>query len=88
MLFLFFWRPKDPDELIQACKWLEPSFGGINLEDIAKPKCFYFLDRLRKEMTIPVWHDDQQGTATVTLAGLINALKIVGKSKQKKYESL
>ena len=74
---------KDPDELIQACKWLEPSFGGINLEDIAKPKCFYILDRLRKEMTIPVWHDDQQGTAAVTLAGLINALKIVGKNKQK-----
>jgi malate dehydrogenase (oxaloacetate-decarboxylating) len=73
---------KDPDELIQACKWLEPSFGGINLEDIAKPKCFYILDRLRKEMTIPVWHDDQQGTAAVTLAGLINALKIVGKNKQ------
>jgi malate dehydrogenase (oxaloacetate-decarboxylating) len=73
---------KDPDELIQACKWLEPTFGGINLEDIAKPKCFYILDRLRKEMTIPVWHDDQQGTAAVTLAGLINALKIVGKNKQ------
>jgi malate dehydrogenase (oxaloacetate-decarboxylating) len=72
---------KDPDELIQACKWLEPSFGGINLEDIAKPKCFYILDRLRKEMTIPVWHDDQQGTAAVTLAGLINSLKIVGKNK-------
>jgi malate dehydrogenase (oxaloacetate-decarboxylating) len=61
---------------------LEPSFGGINLEDIAKPKCFYILDRLRREMTIPVWHDDQQGTAAVTLAGLINSLKIVGKSIQ------
>ena len=73
---------KDPDELIQACKWLEPTFGGINLEDIAKPKCFYILDRLRKEMTIPVWHDDQQGTAAVILAGLINALKVVGKNKQ------
>jgi malate dehydrogenase (oxaloacetate-decarboxylating) len=73
---------KDPEEIIQACKWLEPSFGGINLEDIAKPKCFYILDRLRKEMTIPVWHDDQQGTAAVTLAGLINSLKIVGKSKE------
>jgi malate dehydrogenase (oxaloacetate-decarboxylating) len=73
---------KDPDELIQACKWLEPSFGGINLEDIAKPKCFYILERLRKEMTIPVWHDDQQGTAAVTLAGLINSLKITGKSKE------
>ena len=73
---------KDPDELIQACKWLEPSFGGINLEDIAKPKCFYILDRLRKEMTIPVWHDDQQGTAAVILAGLINSLKIVRKNKE------
>jgi malate dehydrogenase (oxaloacetate-decarboxylating) len=73
---------KDPDEIIQACKWLEPSFGGINLEDIAKPKCFYILDRLRKEMSIPVWHDDQQGTAAVTLAGLTNSLKIVGKTKR------
>jgi len=70
---------KDPDEIIQAVKWLQPSFGGINLEDIANPKCFYILDTLRKEMTIPVWHDDQQGTAAVTLAGLTNALKIVGK---------
>ena len=73
---------KDPEDLIQACKWLEPTFGGINLEDIAKPKCFTVLDRLRQEMTIPVWHDDQQGTAAVTLAGLINSLKIVGKTKQ------
>jgi malate dehydrogenase (oxaloacetate-decarboxylating) len=70
---------KDPDEIIQAVKWLKPSFGGINLEDIAKPKCFYILDRLRKEMDIPVWHDDQQGTATIVTAGAINALKIVGK---------
>jgi malate dehydrogenase (oxaloacetate-decarboxylating) len=70
---------KDPDEIIQAVKWLQPSFGGINLEDIANPKCFYILDTLRKEMAIPVWHDDQQGTAAVTLAGLINALKIVAK---------
>jgi malate dehydrogenase (oxaloacetate-decarboxylating) len=70
---------KDPDELITAVKWLEPTFGGINLEDIASPKCFYVLDRLRKELEIPVWHDDQQGTAAVTLAGLINALKVVGK---------
>jgi malate dehydrogenase (oxaloacetate-decarboxylating) len=73
---------KDPEEIIQACKWLEPSFGGINLEDIAKPKCFYILERLRKEMPIPVWHDDQQGTAAVTLAGLINSLKIVGKQRE------
>jgi malate dehydrogenase (oxaloacetate-decarboxylating) len=70
---------KNPEEIITACKWLEPSFGGINLEDIAKPKCFYILRSLREEMNIPVWHDDQQGTATVTLAGLINALKVVGK---------
>ena len=70
---------KDPDEIIQAVKWLQPSFAGINLEDISNPKCFYILDQLRAEATIPVWHDDQQGTATVMLAGLINALKIVGK---------
>jgi malate dehydrogenase (oxaloacetate-decarboxylating) len=67
---------KDPDKLIEFCKLLEPTIGGINLEDIAQPKCFYILDRLRKEMNIPVWHDDQQGTAAVTLAGLINALKL------------
>jgi malate dehydrogenase (oxaloacetate-decarboxylating) len=73
---------KDPDELIQACKWLEPTFGGINLEDIAKPKCFYILEQLRRAMKVPVWHDDQQGTAAVTLAGLINSLKVVGKKKQ------
>jgi len=72
---------KDPDEIIQAVKWLQPSFGGINLEDIANPKCFYILDKLRREMAIPVWHDDQQGTAAITLAGLVNALKVVGKSK-------
>ena len=70
---------KDPDEIIQAVKWLQPSFGGINLEDIAQPKCFRVLDTLRAEMSIPVWHDDQQGTATVLLAGLINALHLVGK---------
>jgi len=73
---------KQPDEIVRACKWLEPTFGGINLEDIAKPKCFTVLDRLREEMTIPVWHDDQQGTACVTLAALMNALKIVGKDKR------
>jgi malate dehydrogenase (oxaloacetate-decarboxylating) len=72
---------KDPEEIIKACHWLEPTFGGINLEDIAKPKCFTILDRLRTEMKIPVWHDDQQGTAAVTLAGLLNALKIVDKQK-------
>ncbi len=70
---------KDPDKLIEIVLSLHPSFGGINLEDIAQPKCFYILDKLRKTSPIPVWHDDQQGTATVTLAGLINALKVVGK---------
>ncbi|MCK5547623.1 MAG: NADP-dependent malic enzyme [Thermoplasmata archaeon] len=72
---------KHPDEIIQAVKWITPSFGGVNLEDIAKPKCFYILERLRKETEIPVWHDDQQGTAAVVLAGFINALKVIGKKK-------
>ncbi len=69
----------DPDDIVQAVKWIAPSFGGINLEDISKPKCFYVLDKLRDELEIPVWHDDQQGTAAITLAGIINGLKIVGK---------
>jgi malate dehydrogenase (oxaloacetate-decarboxylating) len=71
---------KDADQFIATVKLLQPSFGGINLEDIAQPKCFRILDTLRKEMQIPVWHDDQQGTAAVTTAGLINALRLVGKS--------
>lgn len=71
---------KDPDKFIETVLLLHPSFGGINLEDIAQPKCFDILDRLRKESPIPVWHDDQQGTATVTLAGLVNALKVVDKN--------
>ncbi len=70
---------KDPDELIRTVKLLGPSFGGVNLEDIASPKCFRVLDELRREMDIPVWHDDQQGTASITLAGVLNALKVVGK---------
>lgn len=70
---------KDPDEIIKTVKYISPSFGGINLEDIENPKCFYILEKLRSEASIPVWHDDQQGTAAVTLAGLINALKIVNK---------
>lgn len=69
----------DPDSIIRTVLNLQPSFGGINLEDIAQPKCFRILDTLRNEAEIPVWHDDQQGTATVTLAGLLNALTIVGK---------
>jgi len=70
---------KDPDAIINTVLMLQPGFGGVNLEDISNPKCFYILDTLREKAEIPVWHDDQQGTATVTLAGLINALKVVGK---------
>jgi malate dehydrogenase (oxaloacetate-decarboxylating) len=70
---------KDPDAIINTVLMLQPGFGGVNLEDISNPKCFYILDTLREKADIPVWHDDQQGTATVTLAGLINALKFVDK---------
>ncbi len=69
----------DPQAIIRTVKILQPSFGGFNLEDIAKPKCFHILDTLRRDCHVPVWHDDQQGTAAVTVAGLINALKIVNK---------
>ena len=70
---------KDPDKFIEYVKLSQPGLGGVNLEDIAQPKCFRILDTLREECEIPVWHDDQQGTACVTLAGLINALKVVGR---------
>ncbi|MBF8285988.1 MAG: Malate dehydrogenase (oxaloacetate-decarboxylating), partial [Anaerolineales bacterium] len=70
---------KDPDKIIETVLLIQPGFGGVNLEDLSQPKCFRILDTLRAKAEIPVWHDDQQGTATVTLAGLINALKIVGK---------
>ncbi len=70
---------KDPDEIVRTVKVLEPSFGGINLEDLAQPKCFRILDRLRQDLTIPVWHDDQQGSATALLAALLNALEVTGK---------
>jgi len=70
---------KDPDKIIETVMLIQPGFGGVNLEDISQPKCFRILDTLRSRAEIPVWHDDQQGTATVTLAGLMNALKIVGK---------
>ena len=72
---------KDPDEFIETVLRLQPGLGGINLEDISQPKCFRILDELREKAHIPIWHDDQQGTATVTLAGLMNALKVVGKKK-------
>ena len=71
---------KDPDKIIDFVKMAQPSFGAINLEDISQPNCYKVLDTLQEECDIPVWHDDAQGTASVTLAGLINALKIVGKS--------
>ena len=69
----------DVDEIVETVKRLEPTFGGVNLEDIAAPNCFLIEERLKEEMEIPVFHDDQHGTAIVTLAGLINALKVVGK---------
>jgi malate dehydrogenase (oxaloacetate-decarboxylating) len=78
-------KTTNPEEIIRTCELLEPSFGGINLEDIEKPKCFHVLEKARARLQIPVWHDDQQGTATVILAGLMNAFKIVGK---KPHESL
>ncbi len=70
---------KNTEEIISAVKWIQPSFGGINLEDIAQPKCFEILDALQGQLDIPIWHDDQQGTGTVVLAGFVNALKVVGK---------
>jgi malate dehydrogenase (oxaloacetate-decarboxylating) len=70
---------RDTEKFIETVKIISPAFGGINLEDIANPKCFYILDRLSKELDIPVWHDDQQGTASIELAGIVNALKLVGK---------
>ncbi|WP_194948478.1 NAD-dependent malic enzyme [Actinomyces trachealis] len=70
---------KDPEEIIAIVKAIAPAYGGINLEDIAAPKCFDIEARLREELDIPVFHDDQHGTAVVTLAALINALKVVGK---------
>lgn len=70
---------KDPDEIVRTVKAISTAFGGINLEDISAPRCFEIEDRLREELDIPVFHDDQHGTAVVVLAALINALKIVGK---------
>jgi len=67
------------EELVELACQIQPAFGGIHLEDIASPKCFEILDRLRERLTIPVWHDDQQGTAGVILAGLLNSLMLTGK---------
>ncbi|ARI76814.1 NAD(P)-dependent malic enzyme [Halobacillus mangrovi] len=71
---------RDIDQIVQTVKLMEPTFGGVNLEDIAAPNCFIIEDRLKKETNIPIFHDDQHGTAIVTVAGLMNALKITGKS--------
>lgn len=69
----------DPDVLINCVRYLGPSFGGINLEDIKGPDCFYVEETLKKIMNIPIFHDDQHGTAIICLAGLINAVEITGK---------
>jgi len=73
----------DPDKTIEFVKMLEPSFGAVNLEDISQPNCYRVLDTLREECDIPVWHDDAQGTGSVTVAGLINALRVVDKEMGK-----
>ena len=70
---------KDPDKIIETVKLMEPTFGGVNLEDIKAPECFYIESKLKEICNIPIFHDDQHGTAIVTLAGLVNALKVVGK---------
>jgi len=73
----------DPDEVIKVCQLLEPTFGGINLEDIKAPECFYIEETLKKTMKIPVFHDDQHGTAIISGAALLNALEVVGKDISK-----
>jgi len=74
---------KDPDKIVEAVTLIAPTFGGINLEDISAPRCFKIEDRLKKTLDIPVFHDDQHGTAVIVLSGLLNALKIVGKDIKK-----
>ncbi len=73
---------QDPDEIIKIIEGISPTFGGINLEDISAPNCFYIEEELKKRLNIPVFHDDQHGTAVVVLAGIINALSLVGKKKE------
>lgn len=73
---------QDTEEIIKAVTWLAPAFGGINLEDISAPRCFEIEERLKETLDIPVFHDDQHGTAIVVLAGIINALKVVNKKKE------
>ena len=79
---------KDKDEIIRFCEIIAPTFGGINLEDIESPKCFDILSELQQTLPIPVWHDDQQGTALVVIAGLINSAKFVNKKFDKLRISL
>ncbi len=73
---------KNPDEIVRTVELISPGFGGVNLEDISAPRCFEIEERLKKSLNIPVFHDDQHGTAIVVLAGLINAIKLLGKKKE------
>ena len=75
-------KTQDTDEIVRTVQMLEPTFGGINLEDISAPRCFEIERRLKETMHIPVFHDDQHGTAVIVLAGIINSLKIIGKKKE------
>ena len=77
----------DPDKLVDIIASLEPTFGGVNLEDIKAPECFYIEQKLRERMNIPVFHDDQHGTAIISAAAIINSLRIVGK-KLKMFDLL
>ena len=74
---------QDPEDVIRVCQLLEPTFGGINLEDIKAPECFYIEQTLRKTMSIPVFHDDQHGTAIISGAAMLNAVEVVGKELNK-----
>ena len=73
----------NPDDVIRACEMLEPTFGGINLEDIKAPECFYIEEELKKKLKIPVFHDDQHGTAVISGAAFLNALELVNKKIKK-----
>ncbi|MDO4419743.1 MAG: malic enzyme-like NAD(P)-binding protein, partial [Ruminococcus sp.] len=75
-------KSQEVDEFVKAVELISPSFGGINLEDISAPRCFEIERKLKEKCDIPIFHDDQHGTAVVILAGLLNALKVVGKKKE------
>ncbi len=74
-------KSKDVDEIVNTVSLIAGSFGGVNLEDISAPRCFEIEKKLKERCDIPIFHDDQHGTAVITLAGVINALKLVGKKK-------